>query len=216
MYVTIHISNVPRVTYESYKSMQPLGHVVLYGLLPHEHKMSVMNVLLKRTQDSSIPIKSKERLIFQCGYRRFMVNPVFSQHTNSDKHKYERFFQPNATVVATFFAPIQFPPAPVLCFRENPNTSLTLVATGSLLSCTPDRVVLKRVALSGHPFKVCLFNFFESCKFNELSFRSIASSPPSVLCSTTKKTSTTSSPANFELKLVASDTLKSRWERMDT
>lgn len=57
-------------------------------------------------------------------------------------------------VVASFFAPIQFPPAPVLCFRENPNGSVTLIANGSLLSCTPDRVVLKRVVLSGHPFKI--------------------------------------------------------------
>lgn len=61
--------------------------VILYGLLPHEHQMCVMNVMLKRTGESKIPIKSKERLIFQCGYRRFIVNPLFSQHTNLDKHK---------------------------------------------------------------------------------------------------------------------------------
>lgn len=55
--------------------------------MPHEHQMSVVNVMLKRTPDSTIPIKSKEKMIIQCGYRRYIVNPIYSAHTNGDKHK---------------------------------------------------------------------------------------------------------------------------------
>lgn len=154
MYVTIYISNVSNETWEKYATARGTENVILYGLLPHENKMSLLNVVLKRSPSSTVPIKSKERLIIQCGFRRFIVNPIFSQHTNGNKHKFERFFQPNTTVVASFFAPIQFPPAPVLCLRENPNGSLSLIASGSLLSCNPDRITLKRVVLSGHPFKI--------------------------------------------------------------
>lgn len=153
MYVTIHIINVPAGAWETYKLTRG-DNLILYQPLEHENKMTLVNVVLKRAATSTIPIKSKERLIFQCGYRRFFANPIFSQHTNGNKFKFERYFQPNSTVVASFFAPIQFPPAPVLCFRENPNGSCTLIANGSLLSCNPDRVVLKRVVLSGHPFKI--------------------------------------------------------------
>lgn len=53
-----------------------------------------------------------------------------------------------------------------MAFKENPDTTLRLVANGVLLSCNPDRVILKRVVLSGHPLKVCwawrtyeIFNF---------------------------------------------------------
>lgn len=153
-YIQIHVKNVPQATWNAHCSSGYGETLVLYGLLPHEHQMSVMNVCLKRTPNSTIPIKSKERLIVQCGFRRFIVNPIYSQHTNGDKHKYERFFRPGMTVVATFFAPIQFPPAPVVCFRENPDTSLGMVASGSVIHCNPDRVVLKRAVLSGHPFKI--------------------------------------------------------------
>lgn len=151
-YITIHIANVDAKLWEMYRTVNQ--YVVIYGLLAHEHQMSVMNVVMKRVPGSEIPIKSKERMICQVGYRRFVVNPVFSQHSNGDKHKYERFFRAEDTVVATFFAPIQFPPAPVLCFLPNPNTTLSLVATGRLISCNPDRIILKRAVLSGHPFKI--------------------------------------------------------------
>ncbi|XP_073951741.1 tsr1 ribosome assembly factor [Choristoneura fumiferana] len=153
-YVTIHIANVRQDLWKSFHSANKTAPLSVFGLLPHEHKMSLMNVVLKRTGANEDPIKSKERLIMQVGYRRFIVNPVFSQHTNGSKHKYERFFQPGSTCVATFYAPIQFSPSTVLCFKEKKSTKLQLVASGVLLSCNPDRLIVKRIVLSGHPYKV--------------------------------------------------------------
>ncbi|CAK1604524.1 unnamed protein product [Parnassius mnemosyne] len=153
-YITIHVQGVRKDLWNAFHSSNANAPLAIFGLLPHEHKMSVMNVVLKRTGASDEPIKSKERLIFQVGYRRFIVNPIFSQHTNGTKHKYERFFQSGSTCVATFFAPIQFSPSSVLCFKEKKNTKLQLIASGVLLSCNPDRLIIKRIVLSGHPFKV--------------------------------------------------------------
>ncbi|XP_072940361.1 pre-rRNA-processing protein TSR1 homolog [Epargyreus clarus] len=153
-YITIHVKDVRQDLWKVFHAANTKNPLSVFGLLPHEHKMSLMNVVLKRTGASDEPIKSKERLIFQVGYRRFIVNPIFSQHTNGSKHKYERFFQPATTCVASFFAPIQFSPSSVLCFKEKKNTDLQLVASGVLLSCNPDRLVIKRIVLSGHPYKV--------------------------------------------------------------
>ncbi|CAB3242948.1 unnamed protein product [Arctia plantaginis] len=153
-YITIHVKDVRQDHWEAFHSANAGAPLSVFGLLPHEQKMSLMNVVLKRTGASDEPIKSKERLIFQVGYRRFIVNPIFSQHTNGTKHKYERFFQPASTCVATFFAPIQFSPSSVLCFKEKSNTKLQLIATGVLLSCNPNRLIIKRIVLSGHPYKV--------------------------------------------------------------
>lgn len=76
--------------------------VVAIGMFPHEHKMSVLNVVLKRTSNYTLPIKSKERLIFHCGYRRFFANPVFSSHTNGQKHKVRVFNNGNYLKILEF------------------------------------------------------------------------------------------------------------------
>lgn len=86
-YVTIHVIGVPQYFIKTRQPYQPL---VLFGLLQHEQKMSLLNFVIRRpnisTQDQKI-IKSKEKLIFHCGYRRFHACPIFSQHSNGTKHK---------------------------------------------------------------------------------------------------------------------------------
>ncbi|GAB0091738.1 Pre-rRNA-processing protein TSR1 homolog [Sergentomyia squamirostris] len=155
LYVTIHIRGVSGALWEAFRSTGPDSeNFIVYGLLPHEHRMSVVNCVLRRTPDSVIPLESKEKLIIQCGYRRFITNPIFSEHTHGNKYKFEKFFRPNEIVVASFYAPIQYPPATVMCFRPNPDSSVSLVAAGTLLSCDSNRVVLKRIRLSGHPLKI--------------------------------------------------------------
>ena len=100
-----------------------LGPVtVVTSLLPHEHRMSAVHLAVRRhAQAGSLPVKSKSRLIFQVGWRRFAACPVFSQHTNGNKHKYERYFR-DGTVVMSTFAPITYPPASVLVFQVSNNS----------------------------------------------------------------------------------------------
>lgn len=61
--------------------------LIIYGLLPHEQKMSVVNMVLKRHYFCSVPIPNKQKLLFHVGYRHFEAEPLFSQHTSGDKFK---------------------------------------------------------------------------------------------------------------------------------
>ncbi|XP_041097157.1 pre-rRNA-processing protein TSR1 homolog [Polyodon spathula] len=150
-YVTVHIKEVPPSVMEHFQRGSPL---VLVSLLPHEQRMSVVHMLVRRHPGNTEPIKSKEELVFHCGFRRFRASPIFSQHTSGDKHKLERFLRPNTPIVMSVFAPITFPTAGVLVFKQRANGMQDLVATGSLLKVDPDRVIVKRIVLSGHPFKI--------------------------------------------------------------
>lgn len=152
-YVRVRVINVPRAMFEQYqaRSNKPL---VLYQLLAHEHKMSVQNIVLKKVSSFAEPVQSKEELIFHIGCRRFAAKPIYSSHTVGDKHKYEKFLRADAASVATIYAPITFPPTPVLVYKQYADGAQVLVATGSLLDCSPDRLVIKRYILSGHPFKI--------------------------------------------------------------
>ena len=69
---------------ESYNPGHP---VVVFGLLPHEQKMSVVNMMVRPVGGTSCLLKSKERVIFHVGCRRFAASPIYSEHTNGDKYK---------------------------------------------------------------------------------------------------------------------------------
>ncbi|XP_004594101.2 pre-rRNA-processing protein TSR1 homolog [Ochotona princeps] len=150
-YVTVHVADVPVSVVESFRQGAPM---VAFSLLPHEQKMSVLNMVVRRTSGDTEPVKAKEELIFHCGFRRFRASPLFSQHTAADKHKFQRFLTAEVALVVTVYAPITFPPASVLLFKQKSNGMHNLIATGHLMSVDPDRMVIKRVVLSGHPFKI--------------------------------------------------------------
>ncbi|XP_040856643.1 pre-rRNA-processing protein TSR1 homolog [Ochotona curzoniae] len=150
-YVTVHVADVPASVVESFRQGTPM---VAFSLLPHEQKMSVLNMVVRRTSGDTEPVKAKEELIFHCGFRRFRASPLISQHTAADKHKFQRFLTADVALVVTVYAPITFPPASVLLFKQKSNGMHNLIATGHLMSVDPDRMVIKRVVLSGHPFKI--------------------------------------------------------------
>ena len=49
--------------------------------------MSVVNMMVRPVGGTQSLLKSKERVIFHVGCRRFAASPVYSEHTNGDKYK---------------------------------------------------------------------------------------------------------------------------------
>jgi pre-rRNA-processing protein TSR1 len=131
--------------------------LIANALFRYENQPSLLHFLIKKHPSFPGIIPNKTPLEFVVGFRSFVARPLFSEHNPGfPKQKLERFLHQGRDVVATVYAPIIFPPATVLVYThpDGDDQSRELVATGSLLSIDPDRIILKKVVLSGHPFKV--------------------------------------------------------------
>ncbi|TDL26092.1 ribosome biogenesis protein tsr1 [Rickenella mellea] len=155
--VTVILRNVPQEA-ASQGSKSPF---VLFGLLQHEHKVTVLNFSVQRNTEYEEPVRSKDPLVLCVGPRRFLTNPVFSQHTRgggkgtNNVHKFERWLRPGVTSIATTYAPVLFGHQPCVFLRETADQqSPKLVAMGTFVNTDTTRVIAKRIILTGHPFKV--------------------------------------------------------------
>lgn len=76
--------------------------------------------------------------------------PLFSSDDlNCDKHKMERFLHPGRFSVASVYAPISFPPLPLIVLKTQHGEPPALAAIGSLKCVDPDRIILKKIILTG-------------------------------------------------------------------
>ncbi|KAF7829490.1 pre-rRNA-processing protein TSR1-like protein [Senna tora] len=155
-YARLHIRDVPCGVASKLCVIAKSVPITTCGLLQHESKVSLLHFSVKKHETYDAPIKSKEELIFHVGFRQFIGRPVFSsEFINTDKNKMERFLHPGCFSVASIYAPISFPPLPLIVLKKVEEDGAPVVAAvGSLKSIDPDRIILKRVILTGYPQRV--------------------------------------------------------------
>lgn len=80
-----------------------------------------------------------------------LFRPIFStDDMNSDKHKMERFLHAGRFAVASIYAPISFASLPLIALKSAEKGVAPMVAAvGSLRSIDPDRIILKKIILTG-------------------------------------------------------------------
>jgi pre-rRNA-processing protein TSR1 len=258
--VTFVLQNVPK---EVAASKMPL---VLYGLLPHEHRMTVMNLAIKRVSGFTEAIGQNEELIFQVGFRRFKAKALLSELSAGRLHKvflsFDLWTDVSSGTISPFFlfsvfvsSPLRdilslpsmhlsyFPRLRCWCTRKLRQVrsgevfddssknggfffrfsgSLELIGTGNVLSLDPSRVILKRVVLSGHPFKINVrsavvrFMFFNIGKDFSRTSRTFRLGIFLNLFFLFQRTSIGSGKCDCLRKMDALGKLKNLWERMVT
>nr|VDD60141.1 unnamed protein product [Brassica oleracea] len=155
-YVRLHIKEVPLVAASKLSSLVSSKPIIAFGLLQHESKMSVLHFSVKKYDGYEDPIKTKEELMFHVGFRQFVARPVFStDNFSSDKHKMERFLHPGRFSLASVYGPISFPSLPLVVLKISEVSDAPAVAAlGSLKSIEPNKIILKKIILTGYPQRV--------------------------------------------------------------
>ncbi|PPQ98215.1 hypothetical protein CVT26_003467 [Gymnopilus dilepis] len=152
--VTLYLKDVPE---EAASTPVP----VLFSVLQHEHKKTVLNFTVQRNTEYDGSVRSKDPLVLFVGPRRLSVNPIYSQHTRgggkgtNNVHKFERYLRHGSTFVATTYGPVTYGKQPCVLLRETTDVQAPhLVAMGTFLNPDTTRIIAKRIILTGHPFKV--------------------------------------------------------------
>ncbi|OSD06969.1 ribosome biogenesis protein tsr1 [Trametes coccinea BRFM310] len=155
--VTVYIKDVPKEAAQVF----PGRPFIVFSLLQHEHKKTVLNFTVQRNTEYDGSVRSKDPLILCVGPRRFRVNPVYSQHLRgggkgaNNVHKFERYLRHGTTSVATIYGPVVYGKQPCTLLREMEDPQAPeLVAMGSFLHPDTTRIIAKRIILTGHPFKI--------------------------------------------------------------
>ncbi|KAF2076487.1 hypothetical protein CYY_002227 [Polysphondylium violaceum] len=144
VYVRIHLVKGPKQLVDAI-NVKP--HVAV-GLYRYENKISVLHFNVEKYKTYQDTVKSKETVFFQYGWRKFSTNPIYSLSSpNCDKQKFEKYLFPGRNTVATIYGPISYPPTPLLIFKNS--SCDDLIATGYLSSINPDRIICKRITLTG-------------------------------------------------------------------
>lgn len=130
-YVSVRIKNVPRSVANDRPSWNPL---ILFGLLQHEHKYSVLNFNVQRNTEYEGSVRSKDPLILCVGPRRYKTNPIYSDNQRggskgaNNVHKFERYLRHGTSTVATVYGPIVFGKQPCMLLRETGDVQGTFAA----------------------------------------------------------------------------------------
>jgi pre-rRNA-processing protein TSR1 len=100
--------------------------------------------------------------------------PIFSsEFINTDKSKMERFLHAGRFSVASVCAKISFPPLPTIILkRAGEDATPAVAALGSLKTVDRDRIILKRVILTGYVYFyiVDVYYFYKNLVFLNIFF----------------------------------------------
>lgn len=164
-YAKIVLENVPAEFVENFKSSNP---IIIGGLTPTEDRFGYVQVRIKRHRWHKKILKTNDPLIVSLGWRRFQTLPIYSISDSRTRNRMLKYTPEHMHCFGTFYGPLIAPNTGFAAFNSlsSSNAGFRISATGTVLSVDESTEIVKKLKLTGAPYKIYKNTAFIKNMFN--------------------------------------------------